>query len=178
MAKAEKRPSKFDWLHAGRAVVALFAILVAAGHLAFTIPLSSGSGTPAPAHTGNQTTIAPGTHSAGGFSSFNELGFWFDVETIAYAIIAVVFLLGLRTWYTASLAFNIFNLGIYFISGITPIPGITGSAFGGRFTLPTTLSTINIIVVSWIAMLIIGFVLLKYDPGSELDGLILTKRKK
>ncbi len=159
MSKTPWRLSRNEILHLGRAIIAIFALLEAAAHLAFVIP----SGTSTHAGTG------PGP------MSFNEIGFWFDVEVIAYSIIAVVFLLGLRTWYPLSLLFNVFNLGIYLLSGITAIPGITGNVFPGRFQLPIGLTTLNIIVVSWVAVFVLGLVLYKYDPGSKLDKLLVTR---
>ncbi len=171
-ANSQKSIEKANLLHWGRFLVAVFAILVAAAHLAFTIPLSAAS-FQAP-HTTNTTTT---THPpSGGFGSFNELGFWFDLEVIAYTIIAVIFLFGLRTWYWPAVGFNIFNLGIYFISGVVAIPGITSMASPGRFSLMAGLSSINIIIIGWVFVLILGLLLLKYDPGSELDKLLVTRK--
>jgi protein-S-isoprenylcysteine O-methyltransferase Ste14 len=121
--------------------------------------------TPAP-HTSNSinsTTTHTGPPS-GGFNSFNMLGFWFDVEVIAYTIMAVVFLLGLRTWYIPSILFNIFNMLLYF------------GLFPSHFNITLVLSTTNLIVLGWAGVLVIGLLLLKYDPGSELDRLLVTKR--
>lgn len=175
---------KSHWLHVSRAVVAIFALLVAAGHLAYLIPSTAGFS--APTHTSNSTfpSNALGSGSAashtsyGGFMAFNELDFWFAVEVIAYTLIALVFLMGLRTWYTLSNLFNIFNLGIYILSGYVAIPGITAFAFGSRFHSLLGLSTINIIFVSWVVVLIVGLVLQKYDPGSKLDELLVTRKVK
>ncbi len=155
-------------LHLGRAVIAIFALLVAAGHLAYTIPISSSSGFAAPQHISNSinsTTTHTGPPS-GGFNSFNMLGFWFDVEVIAYTIIAVVFLFGIRTWYISSLLFNIFNIVLYF------------GFFPSHFNVMFVLSTTNLIELGWFGVLVIGLFLLKYDPGSEIDRLLVTKKRR
>ncbi len=179
MSKEKKRFRREDVLHVGRAVIAIFALLVAASHLAYTMQSSGASSTSFPSHSGNQTgSQAPTAHAGPAPAAFNELGFWFDVEVIAYTLIAVVFLLGLRTWYLPSLLFNAFNLGIYIVSGFVAIPGITAFAFGSRFHSLLSLSTINIMVISWIVLLILGFVFLKYDPGSGLDKLLATRKDR
>ncbi len=169
--------SREERLHLCRAAVAFFALLIAAGHLAY-VTASSSSFTPPVSQATNHTQTYPSNQVRTGFgaSSFNTTGFWFDVEIIAYTLIAVVFLLGLRTWYPLSILFNIFNLGIYFLSGITAIPGISGMAFPGRFNLMSGLSSINIIIIGWILFLILSLVLYKYDPGSELDKLLVTRK--
>lgn len=165
---ASDKPAQGRWnaLYIGRALMAVFALLVAAAHLAYTIPLSAAS-FPAP---------GSGT-SHGGAISFNTFGFWFDVEVIADVLVAVVFLLGLRTWYPLSILFNAFNMGLYFVSGLVAIPFVTQNAFPGRFDLSLGISTINIIIIGWIVLLVLGLLLMKYDPGSELDGLLATRRK-
>ncbi len=166
--------SKEEDLHLGRAFVAIFALLIAAAHLAYT----SSSGFSAPVHISN--TSGAGYPAAGsyGMMSFNYLSFWFDVEIIAYTLIAVVFLLGLRTWYPLAIAFNALNVVLYFLSGVMAIPGLTNNAFGGHLSVSLSLSTGNILAFAWILELILGLMLLKYDPGSELDRLLVTKRSK
>jgi len=175
MADSKKRMKREEWLHVGRAVMAIFALLIAAGHLAFTSSMTSAT----PMHVTTSNSLNQTQPHPGGFSMpFNEFGFWFDVEVIAYSLIAVVFLLGLRTWYVPSVLFNLLNIVLYFGSGLFPIPGLTQNAFPGRFDISFALSTTNILAISWIAAFIIGLILLKYDPGSELDKLLVTRRDK
>ena len=156
-------------LHIARAVIAIFALLVAAAHLAYTIPISSSTGFSSPVTHASNSINSTTTHTGpppGGFNSFNMLGFWFDVEVIAYTIMAVVFLLGLRTWYIPSQLFNIFNIALYF------------GLFPSHFNIMLVLSTTNLIVLGWLGVLFIGLLLLKYDPGSELDKLLVTGKKR
>lgn len=149
-------------LHWSRFVMAVLALLIAAGHLAYTIPLSSSS---FPMHLPtNQTNQTQAHIPSSGFNSFNMLGFWFDIEVIAYTIIAVIFLLGIRTWYIPSVLFNILNMCLYFF------------LFPSHFNIMPGLSTINIIVIGWVLFLIIGLLMLKYDPGSELNKLLITRK--
>lgn len=164
--------TKEEDLHLGRAFVAIFALLIAASHLAY----NSSSGFSAPVHISN--TSGTGYPSAAQMMSFNYLSFWFDVEIIAYTLIAVVFLLGLRTWYPIAIAFNALNVILYFLSGVIAIPGLTNGAFGSHLNLSLALSVGNILAFAWILELILGLMLLKYDPGSELDRLLVTKRSK
>ncbi len=168
----QKSKGRYEVLHLTRAAVAFLAMLIAAAHLAYATQMSAFS---SPTHTSNQISTGQTIPMQ---MSFNELGFWFDVEVIAYGLIAVVFLLGLRTWYPLSMIFNAFNLGIYFLSGVTAIPGISMNAFPGRFNLMFGLSSINIIIVCWILVLILGLALFKYDPGSQLDELLATRKTK
>jgi hypothetical protein len=191
MHKEKRWLSHEEILHLGRALIAIFALIEAAGHLAYLIPSTMPSSFPA--HTGNTTPVTsnvitslPANQIASQSSSrvglagmaFSETQFWFAVEVIAYALIAVVFLMGLRTWYVIANLFNIFNIGIYILSGFFAIPGITSFAFGSRFHFFAGLSTINIIFFSWIAILILGLILLKYDPGSKLDELLVTRKER
>lgn len=166
---SRERDNMLKW---ARAIAMIFALLVAAAHLVYGASLG-GSSFAAPTQTSNSVHTGP---PAGGFGGFNEMGFWFDLEVVAYTVIAMVFLLGLRSWYLPASLFNIFNLGIYFLSGVTAIPGITGNAFPSRFNIMLGLSSINIIIAGWIVILILGLLLMKYDPGSRLDELLKTNK--
>ena len=166
--------NKAEMLHLGRALMAILALIIAAGHLSFTTP-SGFASAPSPTHPYNSTHQAAQAPSP---MAFSEITFWFGVEVIAYTLIAVVFLLGLRTWYPLSILFNIFNLGIFYVSRLVAIPGITSMAFGGHITAPIGLNTLNIIAVAWILALIVGLILYKYDPGSELDKLLVTRKSR
>jgi hypothetical protein len=174
--KPEPYSKKDRMLKWTRFLAAVLALLVAATHFAYAVPASG----PAPAptsHTANQTTTAPSRSSSS--SAFAAPTLWFDIEVIAYTVIAVVYLLGIRTWYAASLGFNAFNVVLYFASGIVAIPGITSRPFGSRLNglLSGSLNT-EVLMISWVALLIVGILLMKYDPGSALDGLLATKKGK
>jgi hypothetical protein len=165
---------KWTLSHWGRMLIAIFALLIAATHLASATPSGSFSAPSASRTTNSSSTATHTGYSAGGGGGFSPLSLWIDIEVIAYTIIAVVFLLGIRTWYAPAVLFNAFNLGIYFLSGVVAIPGISAMAFGGRlaFLSGSPLSTTFILVFSWVAALIIGLLLLKYDKGSGLDALM------
>jgi hypothetical protein len=175
-----------DMIHWARLVMAILVMLVAATHLSAIIPSNTGSPAPSPqtTHTSNQitsntfTNTARTSSSSSGLFGFAALSLWLDIEIIAYTIIAVVYLLGLRSWYVPSVLFNAFNVVLYFLSGIIAIPGISGMAFGGRLNgFPHSLSS-AVLIISWVAALILGIALLKYDQGSELDKLSRAHAKK
>jgi hypothetical protein len=163
-------------IHAARFLMAVLALLVAAAHLSYAIPSVSPqpSAATAPPHISAGPGSTAVTHA--GFSlGFSALGLWLDIEIISYTIIAVVFLLGLRTWYLPAVLFNAFNVCLYFISGISAVPGITSAAFSGHLDVFSGLAA-TVLVASWISALVLGLAMLKYDPGSELDGLLVTRR--
>lgn len=164
MANTKAKKSNDLLIHIGRFLVAIFALLVAATHLGY-----AGS-------IGGSSHGAP-SGSGGIQLGFAALGLWLGIETIAYTIIAIVYLLGLRTWYLPATLFNAFNIIIYFASGAIAIPGITTMPFGSRLAGLGSLP-ILVLIVSWLASLIIGIVLLKSDPGSEIDSLLVTKRSR
>lgn len=163
MAKAKEADNRRGayLVHWGRFVMAIFAILIAATHL----PYAGLSGGGSPHGSGSGTATKP----AGIPLGFQALGLWFEIETIAYTVIAVVFLLGIRRWYGAAAVFNAFNVVIYFLSGYTAIPGITSMAFGSRLAALGTSLSGTVLIISWIALLILSIVFLKYDKGSELE---------
>ena len=101
---------------------------------------------------------------------FQALGFWFDIETIAYTVIAVVFFLGIRRWYAAATLFNGFNVVLYFLSEYTAIPGITSVAFGSRLNALTSSLPNAVMIISWLALLVLSIIFLKYDKGSKLEN--------
>lgn len=180
--RSKKGRNGHNLLHWSRFLVAIFAILVAATHLASSSG-SAPSGLPTSARASSTGTIqnasarTQNTGAAtrtGAPSGFQYLGLWLDIEIIAYTVIAVVFLFGMRSWYVPAVLFNAFNVGIYFISGAVPIPGITGMAFGNRLGAFSHSFDTSLLIVSWLAVLILGLVLLKYDPGSALDRLYRT----
>lgn len=180
MAKQPRHNSgEKDGVYWGRLAVAFFAIIIAATHLASAIPLGSFS---AP-HTGGS---GPGTGSAGSASGGPGSGYsapaaaqllplWIDIEVITYTVIAVVYIFGMRSWYLPATTFNIFNLGLYLLSGLIAIPGITSGPFASHVSFSTLSVTSGLLIFSWFAVLVIGLLLLKHDQGSELDRLIHGK---
>lgn len=164
---AKQLKNGFGWknrIYWGRLAIAFFAIIAAATHLASAIP--SGGGGP---HTGG-----PGSGYSAPIGA-QLLPLWIDIEVITYTVIAVVFLFGMRTWYLAANVFNAFNLALYLLSGLIAIPGITGGAFASHVSFSSLSVTSDLLIFSWFAVLLIGLVLLRYDPGSELERLIHGK---
>ncbi len=162
-----RKVSNGKLVHWGRLLLAVLAILIAATHLPYA-GLSAGGGAPSSHISGSGSVQASGTKAQVPFG-FQALGLWFEIETIAYTVIAVVFLLGIRRWYGAAAVFNAFNVLIYFLSGYTAIPGITTMAFGSRLAEFGSSLSGSVLMVSWIALLILSIVFLKYDKGSELE---------
>lgn len=161
-------------LHWARFLMAVLLLIVAATHLSY---IGAGGFGSAPPHVSNSSSSSTRSGSFGG--GLNELQLWFEIEVIAYTIMAVVYLLGLRTWYLPAVLFNAFNVALYFLSGIVPIPGITTMAFGSRLTaFSGPISATVILMICWVAALVLGLALLKYDPGSELDKLLVTKKAR
>jgi hypothetical protein len=137
-------------VHWGRLLLAIFAILIAAAHL------SSIGGGGGPSHS----AVPLG---------FQALGLWIQIEIISYTVIAGVFLLGIRRWYPAAAVFNAFNLILYFLSSYIAIPGITSNPFGSRFSAFGVSLGSTVLIISWIALLILSIIFLKYDKGSKLE---------
>ncbi|HUC39137.1 MAG TPA: hypothetical protein VL944_03340 [Candidatus Acidoferrum sp.] len=166
--RSTKNKITAERLHWARFLAAIFAVLISATHLASAIPSGSFASGPSAAPAN-----AVAVHRS---PSFNFTGFWIEFEVIVYIVIAIVFLLGLRTWYVPAVAFNIFNIAVFFLSGAIAIPGITTMAFGSRFAVFSSFSVMSILVASWALLLIISLALLKFDPGSELDRLLVTRK--
>lgn len=149
-ANSRKRADNAKLILSARFILALFVILVAAAHLAFVTPASASS-------------------------NFQEFALWINIEVVAYTVIAVIYLLGVRTWYLPASLFNAFNVILYFLSGVVAIPGLTSAAYGGHLNIASSL-VITVMVVSWLSSLILGLVMLKYDRGSELDKLLVAQK--
>jgi hypothetical protein len=170
--RSKKSSTNKHLINVSRFLLVVFALLIAATHLSYIIPSGSApSSMPSSSHTYNAVPSGQSSSTAArppASLGFQALGLWLDIEIIAYTIIALVYLLGLRSWYLPAVLFNAFNVGIYFLSGMVAIPGITSMAFGSRLGGLSHFVT-AIMIVSWIAALILGLLLLKYDPGSGLD---------
>lgn len=170
MAKQSKDSRGKDMVYWGRLALAFFAIIIAATHLAS----ATGGGGPRPSSTG--TSSATTSQVAYPMPAAAQLlPLWIDIEVIAYTVIAVVYLFGMRTWYLPATAFNAFNLVLYLLSGLIAIPGITSGPFASHVSFSSLSVTGSLLTFSWFAVLVIGLVLLKYDPGSELERLIHGK---
>lgn len=166
-------------INLSRFLLVVFTLLIAATHLSYIIPSGSvpsgGSGASHASNTVSQGTSAPASHPQAALGP-QALGLWLDIEIVVYIVIAMVYLLGLSSWYLPAVLFNAFNVGIYFLSGMIAIPGITPMAFGSRLNGFHSFVT-SILIISWIAALVLGLLLLKYDPGSGIDRIYREVRE-
>lgn len=122
-----------------RLSLALFAVLEAAAHL---FPSPSGS-------------------MAGQF--------WFNIEVVVYAILAVFFVLGLRRWYALAVAFSVLNIFLFIAAGITAIPGVSAAPLTGNLNFMNYDISRFFSVLSYIYIIVAGVLLWLKDRGSKLE---------
>lgn len=101
-----------------------------------------------------------------------EVTLWLDGEVVIYALIAMIYLLGLRMWYLPALAYSALNLILFFVSGFVAIPGVRTAALTGHLTFAHYYFGRGFSLASWIVLLIAGAVMLKVDKGSKLNELL------
>jgi hypothetical protein len=101
-----------------------------------------------------------------------EVTLWLDGEVVIYALIAMIYLLGLRMWYLPALAYSALNLVLFFVSGFVAIPGITTAALTGHLAFSHYYFGRGFSLGAWIVLLAIGAVMLKVDKGSKLNELL------
>ncbi|MGC9154917.1 MAG: hypothetical protein ACP5HZ_04645 [Ferrimicrobium sp.] len=101
-----------------------------------------------------------------------EVTLWLDGEVVIYALIAMVYLLGLRMWYLPALAYSALNLILFFVSGFVAIPGVTTAALTGHLAFAHYYFGRGFSLAAWIVLLIVGAVMLKVDKGSKLNELL------
>ena len=101
------------------------------------------------------------------------VSYWIDVETAAYGLIAVVYLLGLRRYYLLPVLFTTYNLVMYFLSGLVSLPfGIDPTPLVGHVQFAQYSFGRGMSMAAWIYLLIVGIILLKKDPGSQINRLL------
>ncbi|MHB1902294.1 MAG: hypothetical protein ACYCSO_09565 [Cuniculiplasma sp.] len=105
-------------------------------------------------------------------ASYPLVTFWLELEVAAFIVIGIVFLLGLKIWYIPSILYTLFNLVIYFISGVIPIPPISPVALVGHVQFDQYSFGRLFSLVAWLYIIIVGFLLLSYDKGSKLNDLL------
>ncbi len=105
-------------------------------------------------------------------ASYPLVTFWLEIEVSAFIIIAIVFWMGLKIWYIPSILFNIFNLVIYLISGIVPLPPISGVPLVGHVDFLNYSFGRAFSLVAWVYIILVGTMMLKYDKGSKLNDLL------
>jgi hypothetical protein len=103
------------------------------------------------------------------------VSYWIDIESAAYGLIAVVYLLGLRRYYGPPILFTAYNLVMFFLSGVIPLPfGISPAPLAGHVQFLDYSFGRGASVAAWLYLLIVGMVMLKKDPGSRLNHLLDT----
>ena len=98
--------------------------------------------------------------------------FWLEIEVSAFIVISMVFLLGLKIWYIPSVIFTLFNLLVYFISGIIALPPISVSPLVGHVEFLQYSFGRAFSLVGWLYIIIVGLILIRYDRGSKLNDLM------
>ncbi len=97
--------------------------------------------------------------------------FWLLFETSAYITIAIVYLLGLKSWYLPATLFSILNICIFFISSIVVIPIIANELTGNTSFLSYTYGQ-AFVLFGWIYIISVGLLAYKIDKGSKLDKIL------
>ena len=101
-----------------------------------------------------------------------EVTFWLETEVATYILIATVYLLGLRIWYSPAIAYSVLNVVIFFLSALVPIPGITQSALVGHIQFAHYSFGRGFSLLAWVYLIAVGFVLNRRDHGSSLNALL------
>ncbi|MDA8202501.1 MAG: hypothetical protein M0Z49_07050 [Chloroflexi bacterium] len=105
-------------------------------------------------------------------AKFPDVTVWLDGEVVAYVLIAMVYLLGLRMWYLPAVAYTVLNLVLFFVSGFIVIPGITTAALTGHLAFGDYSFGRGFSLAAWIFLLVVGGAMLRLDPGSRLNELL------
>jgi hypothetical protein len=101
-----------------------------------------------------------------------EVTFWLETEVAVYVLIAMIYLLGLRSWYTPSIIYSILNLVIFFLSAFVKLPGITHSALVGHVQIAKYSFGRGFSLLAWLYLIVMGLWMNRIDPGSKLDRLL------
>ncbi len=97
---------------------------------------------------------------------------WIDVEIAAYGLIAVIYLFGLRMFYWPPLGFTVFTMIMYFLSGWVAMGAIDPTPLVGHLQFLHYSFGRGFSVASWLYLLIVGWIMLKQDPGSQVNELL------
>lgn len=98
--------------------------------------------------------------------------FWIETEVAAYGLIGIIYLLGLRSWYTPAIAYSVLNMVIFFLSAFIVLPGITHTVLVGHVQFAQYSFGRTFSVLGWLYLIIVGLVLNRFDQGSQLDALL------
>ena len=101
------------------------------------------------------------------------VSYWIDIETAAYSLIAVVYLLGLRRYYLIPVLFTAYNMMMFFLSGLTALPfGIAPTPLVGHVEFLQYSFGRAMSLLAWVYLLVVGIWALRVDPGSRLNELL------
>lgn len=98
--------------------------------------------------------------------------FWLETEVAFYVLIAMIFLLGLRTWYLPTMAYSAINIVLFFISAFVTIPLVTHAALVGHIQFGQFSFGRGFSVGGWLWLIVVGAILWRVDRGSKLDQLL------
>ncbi len=98
--------------------------------------------------------------------------FWLETEVAFYVLIAVIFLLGLRTWYMPTIAYSLINVVLFFVSAFATIPLVTHAALVGHVQFGQFSFGRGFSLGGWVWLILVGWLLTRIDHGSKLDELL------
>ena len=102
----------------------------------------------------------------------SQVTFWLESEVAVYVLVSMIYLLGLRSWYTPAIAYSVLNLVIFFVSAFVTLPGITHSALVGHVEFSQYSFGRGFSLLAWLYLIVMGVVLNRLDGGSKLDALL------
>lgn len=105
-------------------------------------------------------------------ASYPLVTLWLEIEVSAFIVISIVFLLGLKIWYLPSVLFTAFNLVIFLLSGVIPLPPISGAPLVGHVQFASYSFGRGFSLFAWLYIIIVGLIMMKYDRGSKINDLL------
>lgn len=102
----------------------------------------------------------------------SQVTFWLESEVAVYVLVSMIYLLGLRSWYTPAIAYSVLNLVIFLVSAFVTLPGITHSALVGHVEFSQYSFGRGFSLLAWLYLIVMGVVLNRLDGGSKLDALL------
>ncbi|MDE1850985.1 MAG: hypothetical protein KGH54_04310 [Candidatus Micrarchaeota archaeon] len=97
--------------------------------------------------------------------------FWFNLEVVAYTLIAIMCLLGLKRWYPIFIAYSVLNITLFFLAGVIAMPGITQAPLSANLNFMSYDISRLFSVASYLYLIVVGSILLMVDKGSKLEEL-------
>lgn len=88
---------------------------------------------------------------------------WLGLASAFYIIVAIIYMLGFRMWYGLSSGFLILSAIINYM---------LDSAGGPDALTSTPASFNNLIALTWLFLVLMGLVLMRYDKGSKLNAVL------